>query len=144
MFKRGFAQACVFIANKKFNSVNTEGKYDFFVKQFEVPPENLSKKRFLQFSKKLVEFSRKKKYTFKKEAILSEYSPENWLKLGAEVKKRHTPCKSCICLGCEKTQVILFFLNYFFGKLSFFYRFLFCLRLVKISFFQNYLMYYFP
>lgn len=101
MFKCGFAQACVFSANKDFNSSDTEGKYTSFLEQFGNDDEQFSKKNFLSYSKKLMDYWRRNKYNLNKKDVLSLNSRENWNALSQEDKLLHSPHQSSLCGGCK-------------------------------------------
>ena len=108
MFKCKFSQACVFVAYKEYNSCDTEGKYNAFKAQFGDDNGNFSKKKFLQYGKTLIDYSRKKKQNFGKEEVIACGSIENWKKLTANEKKQHTVFQSCVCPACNPpSQVIL-------------------------------------
>ena len=108
MFKCKFSQACVFVAYKEYNSCDTEGKYNAFKAQFGDDNGNFSKKKFLQYRKTLIDYSRKKKHNFGKEEVIACGSIENWKKLTANEKKQHTVFQSCVCPACNPpSQVIL-------------------------------------
>ena len=101
MFKCEFAQACVFSANKSFNSCDTEGKYASFLDQFGNDVQSFSNKKFLSYSKKLVAHWRRNKYHLDKKNTLLLHSKENWNALSEEDKKLHSPFQSSVCEGCK-------------------------------------------
>ena len=89
-----------FSANKNHNSCDTEGKYTSFLEQFG-NDVNFSKKKYLIYSKKLIEYWRRNKYSLDKKEVTRLNSKEIWNALSQEDKNLHSPFQSSVCEGCK-------------------------------------------